>query len=341
MKQAEQQILRQLVRGPKDFWQLITHQDASIKEFVDILNKLEEKKIIRKRNSVFSISEEGRTFIKPYLDSKCPCCEQGINLEGEFSFLREEFKKVAENRPLPRAEYDQGFMRRKDTVKRVIFMYERGDIERREIFILGDDDLLGLALGILNLHKRITIIEIDERVVTFIQKKIREYGFRDIEVLRGDVLKEFSPQLSSQFDTFVTDPPESELGFKFFVRRCMEALKGRESVGYLGLTYLESSLRKWQQFEKFFLEANFVITDILRDFSFYPEGKSYGDQWENSYQSYRVFKELKLPFPEKLWYRSSFVRFQAVGEINLLPLPAIKSFKELYLDKETWATPDL
>jgi len=338
MNRTAGQILRQLARGPKDFWQLIRHQDSSIKEFIQTLKNLEKSQTIKKKGSVFKLNRKN-IKVKPYIDFGCSVDENGVNLAENFNHLKERFRKLARERPLPREDYDQGFMREEDTLKRAIFMYERGDVEGKNIFILGDDDLLSLALGLMGLSNRITVLEADKRITAFITLRAKQFNLQGIEVLEYNALNELPPELRNRYHTFVTDPVETWLGFKVFVGRCIQSLKDRGCSGYFGLTHLEASLQKWYEFEKFLMDCNFVITDILRDFSFYPEDDN---KWQRFYESYRLCKEFSgIGLPKIDWYRSSFVRIEAIDRIDPPELPSSLSSEELYLDEETWATPSV
>lgn len=338
MNRIEQQILRQLVSAPKDFWELIKNQDSSIKEFVEALKRLEKLKIIKREGSIFKLNQKNlKEEPRPYRECRCNCCGQGISLDKDFMDIREEFREMVRGRPSPREDYDQGFMRTEDTLRRATFMYERGDLEKKSIFILGDDDLLSLAIGIMRMSKEITVVEIDERIVDFITGAARKFGLSQIKVLRYDVLEKLPSHLQERYDTFATDPVETWTGFKIFLGRCIQSLRGSGCSGYFGLTHLEASLKKWYEIEKFLLKCNLVITDILRDFSLYPETEN---QWQRFYKSYRLCREIPhLNLPRVDWYRSSFFRVEAVDKIELPSLPTPSSAEELYFDEESWATP--
>lgn len=336
MNRTARQILRQLVKGPKGFWHLIRHQDSSIKEFIDTLRDLEDSKTIKREGSVFKLNTKN-LIAEPYRDFGCEVGEGKFNLSEDFMHLKERFGEVVRERPLPKEDYDQGFMRKEDTVKRAVFMYERGDVEGKDIFILGDDDLLSIALGLMKLARSITVVEADRRIVRFITAKAKELNLQNVQAIEYNALNDLPPDLYGRCHTFVTDPVETWLGFKVFVGRCIQALKGKGCSGYFGLTHLEASLKKWYEFEKFLMDCSFVITDILRDFNFYPEDEN---KWQKFYESYRLCKEVPdVGLPEIDWYRSSFIRIEAVDSINYPKLPPSLSPQQLYFDEETWATP--
>ena len=329
------QILRALKKEPQTFWQLINKQDTHIVEFLQTLKDLLNEHLITYQNHRFYLAKD--LDIQPEKETKCSTCEVGIEIRDYFNEIYREFLNVTKNRPLPTSKYDQGFIRPIDTIKRLAFMYARGDIEGMDIFILGDDDLLSVAIGLTGMAKSVTVVEIDERINRFILDFCEKRGIDNIYVKRYNVIDELPEEAKRRFDVFVTDPVETYTGLFLFVARCMEALKGKGSAGYMGFTHLEASLNKWWKFERFVLDANLVITDIVRDYTYYPESEN---QWRHFYESYEMMKHFDLPLPDVDWYRSSFVRFEAVDDIKVPEVKRPKDLNELYFDEESWATPE-
>ncbi|BAT70831.1 conserved hypothetical protein [Thermosulfidibacter takaii ABI70S6] len=329
------QILRALKKEPQTFWQLINKQDAHIVEFLENIKSLLNEGLISYQNHRFYLAKD--VDIQPEKETKCSTCEVGVEIKEYFREIYEEFLKATKNRPLPTSKYDQGFIRPIDTIKRLAFMYARGDIEGMDIFILGDDDLLSVAIGLTGMARSVTVVEIDERINNFIMDFCEKRGINNIKVKRYNVIEELPEEAKRKFDVFVTDPVETYTGLFLFIARCMEALKGKGSAGYMGFTHLEASLYKWWKFQKFVNDANMVITDIIRDFTYYPENEN---QWLHFYESYEVMKHFDLPIPEVDWYRSSFVRFEAIEDIKVPEVQKPKDLNELYFDEESWATPE-
>ncbi len=334
IERIKRQILRALKGRPLTFWELINHQDGHIAAFFEALNALLQEGIVEYREYRFHLARE--VPLAPLADTLCERCGLGVELKGYWEEIYQKFLTITQNRPLPTSDYDQGFVRPLDTVRRVAYIYQRGDLEETEIFILGDDDLLSIAMGLTRKPKKVVVVEIDERINAFIRDFAQKEGLENIEVYNYNVIEALPENLKRSFDVFVTDPVETKKGLKLFVGRCLEALKGPGSAGYMGFTHREASLRKWYEFEKFILEAGLVITDILRDFAIYPEKEN---QWEDFYRTYEIMKKLELPLPEVDWYKSSFVRFEVVTGPTVPPFDPPKDVRELYFDEESWATP--
>ncbi len=333
MNRVENQVLRALSTGPKTFWELINEQDSHIVDFYETISCLLEKGVIGYRDYHFFIDDN--TEIRKKIDTLCSRCGLGVEVKGYFMDVYERFLAITEERPLPLEEFDQGFIRAMDTVRRMAFIYQRGDLEGARIFILGDDDLLSVAMGLTGMARSITVVEIDERLISFIQEFCSREGIESVSVRHYNVLEELPQEELGQYDVFVTDPVETLKGFKLFVGRCISALEGPGSAGYIGLTHLEASLKKWAAFQSFFLESGLVVSDILRNLATYPEKEN---QFESFYSTYEIMDEMALPIPKVDWYKSSFVRVEAVDTLKA-QIPMVKNFEELYFDDESWATP--
>ncbi|MCS7230240.1 MAG: bis-aminopropyl spermidine synthase family protein [Candidatus Kryptonium sp.] len=326
------QVIHSLSSGPKTFWEIFNRQDGTLKELYLTLNKLMKNNIIKREGEKFYLND--RIQIKSYPDPRCEHCRGGVQIKGEYEKILQIYKSIVKNRPLPSVEYDQGFISSEDAVRRAIFMYERGDIENKAIFILGDDDLVSIAIGLLGVAQKITVLEIDKRLIDFINDVSKEYNL-NIKTINHDVIDSFPKKEMNKYDTFLTDPVETLQGFILFIYRCMQALKKKNSAGYFGLTHIEANLEKWHHIQKFILSTGMVITDIIRDFSYYPEDEN---QWIENYNHYLINKKLKIGIPNTNWFRSSFFRVEAYDKIKLKKLPRLKSTHELYVDDEAWCT---
>ncbi len=335
-------ILSAVQSGRRSLWQLLRVWPYSIKELAQQLERLHAEGWIRPTAqgwSEIALTEEGkrRAAERPLgLENVCPHCQgKGVQVPSDWT---SRFNDIVQNRPLPVAKYDQGFMRAEDAVARVAFIHRMGDLARRDLLLIGDDDLVSIALAITGLAGRIAVIDIDDRLQEFIERANREYQF-DIEFHQLDLRQPLPPEFLAQFDTFITDPVETLPGIELFLSRAASSLRGRDAAGYFGLTTLEASRQKWHHIESLLLRMNLVVTDILRDFSIYPEKEN---QWEQFYTTYEmmILFGVEGTLPDCDWYRSSFIRVEAIAE----PRPTIEgtselSLEELYLDDETVASP--
>jgi len=326
----EYQMLSLLSDGAVSIWKLLDWQDASLPEFFSKLQEMEKKGLIEIKDGEVKITEKGRNAGRlKWEDMKCSRCEgTGYEILEE---IKKEYERIIENRPRPIEKYDQGYISTEGILRKVSFLMERGDLYAN-IFVIGDDDLFSIASALTHIPKRIVAVDIDERIIDFINEVADEYSL-NIEAYVLDLQKE-NENFLHKFDVFVTDPVETLPGIKLFLSRGASSLKGKGS-GYFGLSTLEASRKKWYEIQKMIHDMGFIITDIRRQFSTYPDdGKNFFE-----YQN-------KLPIVRKLsvkvnhnWYKSSLYRIEAIRNPEPLIKGDIVLGKKFYVDDESWATP--
>ncbi|MBC7106669.1 MAG: bis-aminopropyl spermidine synthase family protein, partial [Firmicutes bacterium] len=251
LERVRRQILRSLLDGPKSFWRLIRDQDGHLAHFAAVLGETVREGLVCNSDNRLSLTDKGRKAarewkLEPLQSLACPACRgKGLVLRGRFSEVERRFRELAAGRPPAVPEFDQGWVDPTTTVARVALMYLRGDLEGRDLFILGDDDLTSLAAAITGMAGRIAVLEADERLVAFITEVAAREGLTNLEARQYDVRHPLPAELCGRFDTFVVDPVETLPGIGLFLSRCVQALKGTGSAGYLGLTHLEASHQKW------------------------------------------------------------------------------------------------
>ncbi|MDI9646681.1 MAG: bis-aminopropyl spermidine synthase family protein [Archaeoglobales archaeon] len=337
MDRIKRQILQALLVGEVSVYELIDRQDASLNEFFEVFKELLRENIIEVDRGKVKLTKSGREIAKNLRNFGNYCC---INCEGtgyvinkHFSEILRRYREIVKNRPEAVDVYDQGFISPEGIIRRVEFIHERGDLYGK-IFVVGDDDLFSIAAALTDLPEKIFVVDIDERLVNFINNAAKEYGLR-IEAMVYDVQQAFPEELRRKFDIFVTDPVETIPGLKLFFSRAVSTLKGVGSAGYFGITTLEASRRKWYEIEKMIYDMGFVITDMIRKFSVYPDDE----------RNFFTFQE-KLPIVKNLgvksdypWYKSTFFRIEAVKDPKPLVEGEMKIDEEVYKDEESWATP--
>lgn len=278
------------------------------------------------------LTAEGRLFIakeriSPKKHYPCLCCERrGIDL-SEFSDLIREFDALTVDRPKPVIDYDQGHATTRTVLARIALMAEKGDLAGKKLLVLGDDDLVSLAAGMSGLPEEVVVLEIDERIVRYINDKARCKGL-PIKAFEYDFRQTLPDDLVGAFDTFTTDPPETLEALELVITRGLAGLKGEGCAGYFGLTRTESSLNKWWEFQKLLLcKFNVAITDILEDFNHYVNWDYLLDSVGNDYKFVHVEPKLN-------WYRSSMYRIETVSRPSAIDNNPKARDCELYVDGE-------
>ncbi|MGB7292660.1 MAG: bis-aminopropyl spermidine synthase family protein [Thermodesulfobacteriota bacterium] len=295
------------LKKSKNPWEVIDKSDFPVPAVFESINALEKMGLALVLDNGFVLTDDGKKIAKkvhPVNDISCKTCEgRGIILE-KFSEIKNKFLKVQKRRPVPLRKFDQGYVTPSTTLSRFALAYERGDIYGKEIFVLGDDDLISIALGISRLPKRITVVEIDKRLTDFIQETGVKEGFK-VEVHTFDLRRSIPNEHRNKYDTFFTDPPETLKAADAFIGRGIATLSQSGSAGYFGFTRREASLTKWYELQKMLLKYKIVFTDILHNFNEYT---NWG--YEEDTRAWRL-SPAKVK-PEKNWYRSALYRFETL-----------------------------
>ena len=287
---------------PLDFWELVGRSGELLVEVAPILRELEKLGYVELGETI-RLTEKGKKAVEGLGKGKWICERCRGRRVVPFEDIRKEFERICRNRPKAVREFDQGYVTPEVTLARVAYMDVNADLRGREIIILGDDDLLSVAVGLTGLAKRIAVVEIDKRITDFIEKVANDYGF-DVELLNMDLRKPLPEDFLKSFDVFETDPVENLPGLRMFLGRGIASVRDG-GAGYFGLTRIESSREKWRKVQKMLLEMGAVITDIIPDFSFYENWDYYGEM-----RGFRI-APVKVP-PRTLWYRSALYRIEVV-----------------------------
>ncbi|MEO0087484.1 MAG: bis-aminopropyl spermidine synthase family protein [candidate division WOR-3 bacterium] len=306
-----------------------------LKDTIKVLNKMVKVGLLTSENSHLILTEKGKELYfqikSPFRTGLCEnCLGKRIIINEDFQKILEKFKEIVKERPQPIVEYIQGYMKEEDVIRRTVFMHSYNDLKEKNILIIGDDDLLSVALALTKLPKRIVVLDIDKRLVDFLEEINKKYDLK-IEIFQYNISEPFPKKLKKKFDVFSCEPLETYSGLKLFIGRGINALK-KNGVGYFGLTIQEASYPKWQFIQKFINQSNGVITDMIKGFSSYPV---------NSYESFNceevLLKRLKMVInpsgKEIAWYKSTLIRFEILGEPKNLIKPE-KRYKLIFKDEE-------
>jgi predicted methyltransferase len=316
LERLEAIFLRELAHSNKTVWELLERSNRTLGETISALRRLYKEGLIGEEKGVFYLTEKGKESVnQKELKYKARICEvcggKRIVAEDGFKELMGRFKEIVKERPQPTLDYFQGYMVAEDVIARVALMHHYGDLCGKSIALIGDDDLLSVALALTELPSRITVLDIDKRLGDFIAKVNSKHGF-NIEYFEYDVANPLPKTLAGKFDVFSSEPLETLSGLKAFLIRGIICLK-EGGVGYFGLTLHEASLRKWLETQRLLSKLNCVVTDIIQGFSSYPMDYSTVNYEEFAYNlGFRAEKN-----PGVNWYKSALIRFEALSAPKL------------------------
>lgn len=334
MKRGKRSIIRHLMDTPATLWHLAAEYPGRLLNFVQDLAHLMDEDFVTRCGSEFAITPLGENLAQeegliPRVKVICPGCSgRGLKSQGFFSDVLREFSDIARHRPKPVSKYDQGYVEEPISVDRCLLLYERGDLEGRRVFLLGDDDLTSICMALTGLPKVIRVAEIDERITDFIADVAAKRNL-DISIAQYDVREPLPEGFARDHDVFFTDPVETMPGIGLFLSRCVHSLKGVGSAGYFGLTRLEASKKKWAEIQRMVLDMNFMITDALPSFHRYIL-----DDREQFTQ--RLLKRFCLePGCSSVnWYNATLLRLEAIDEPEPLYTGECQLGEELYIDDD-------
>ena len=302
MNRTSFQLTRRLARSPATLWELIDSCDGPILASYQACQDLVAAGTVEFAGGRFALTEQGRA-------------EYGLFFREGFGEELARYEEIVREVPPSSTDFFQQRIRTPDLFRRIEFMYERGDLADRRVFILGDDDYLSIALALIGLARRITVVEIDTRITSFIERTASRLGL-EVEVSVYNAADPLPAELTGRFDTFVTDPVETSKGFTTTMSRGFAALRHPGAV-YFGLTEIECPPQRWYEFQGMFHRAGLVVTDIIRDHT------RYLDDPDNDPSSFALLRRSPFPvgsLPDYGWYRSSFYRLITVRT----PEPPIK-----------------
>jgi hypothetical protein len=167
---------------------------------------------------------------------------------------------AAAGAPEVKPELDQTHCTVDTKIRRVLRMHETGALAGRRILILGDDDLISVAIAasaeVLGASvARLAVIDSDPEVLAWAGAQISGTG-TEAELIEHDLRQPLPADLAGGFDVACTDPPYTVAGaelflsravaglapepgghvfFSFGARRPEETLRTQELIGAMGL----------------------------------------------------------------------------------------------------------
>lgn len=159
------------------------------------------------------------------------CAGRGSSLPVRLAPAVRDVARLARAAPSPRVELDQCHCTVETKLRRVLALHDSDALVGRRILVLGDDDLVSLALesvvrrfGSARTIANLTVLDVDAAVVRFVRRGLARARF-PASCLRHDLREPLPPALLGGFDTVLTDPPYTAAGGRLFLSRAVEALR--------------------------------------------------------------------------------------------------------------------
>ena len=167
------------------------------------------------------------------VDPDCAACGgRGLIVPDELAATVRRLAVVAGQAPAANVELDQAHCTVETKVRRVLALDEAGALDGKRVLVLGDDDLVSVALRLLaERHgigagiRSLVVVELDGRLRAFLRQRLRGAPFAT-EVVEHDLREPLPDRLRATADTVFTDPPYTTAGASLFVSRAAQAAAG-------------------------------------------------------------------------------------------------------------------
>lgn len=205
--------------------------------------------------------------------SKCSeCSGRGSVLANELAPCVRDIARVAKTAPSLRVELDQCHCTVETKLRRVLALHEADALVGRRILVLGDDDLISLAINSLvrrfgsrSTIAQLTLLDVDPNVVGYARQELASAPF-PVACIEHDLRDPLPARLAGSFDTVLTDPPYTVPGARLFLSRAADALR----VG--GTVLLSFGSRRAEttfQVQRDLTRMGFAIQSLAVDFNQY------------------------------------------------------------------------
>ncbi len=191
------------------------------------------------------------------------------DLESEDRDLKPSLVRLFFDRPAMKLRYEQQFCTPHTTQKRAERMIEALEPGSR-VLVLGDDDLVSLALVELDSKLQVDVLELDPDLVAFLKAK----GGDRFTVLEHNLRHGVPESMREAYDAVTTDPPYADDGMRFFLECAKTSLAPKESSRLFLTTYpglLETPKQFWTDLQDLGLD----IANTRHHFSRYIYNNGY------------------------------------------------------------------
>lgn len=178
--------------------------------------------------------------------------------------------------PGSREALDQVSATPETVVRRAAWLDGMFDLAGRRLLCVGDHDLTSLAMCALNPDLDVTVVDIDERLLEFIDRAATARRLR-LRCLYADCRFGLPEDTARWADIVITDPPYTPEGAQVFLGRGLQGLRDRAG-GRLVMAYGFSDLAPalGAQVQRAVLDLGLVIEVVLPAFNRYQGAQAVG-----------------------------------------------------------------
>ena len=199
-----------------------------------VCNELRKRDIVDHTRPV-RLTDSGRQALggagPPELSARCPRCHgHGLVIPAELAGLAAQLEHAAGGAPEAKRELDQTQCTVATKIYRVLRMHEAGALAGKRILLLGDDDLVSVAIaqftlgtGLAGAPRKITVVDTDPDVLAWAGRQATGTPV-PVELVEHDLRQPLPASLVGSFDVACSDPPYTVAGAELFLSRAVTAL---------------------------------------------------------------------------------------------------------------------
>jgi predicted methyltransferase/DNA-directed RNA polymerase subunit RPC12/RpoP len=200
-----------------------------------VCNELRKRGIVDTQRPV-RLTADGRKAVMAAsggteLRALCAACGgRGLVIPPELAELAETLQHAADGAPEAKAELDQTHCTVASKLGRVLRMHEANALAGQRVLLLGDDDLISVAIakfaafvGNPGMIRRLAVVDTDRAVLDWAARQTAGSAVA-LEVIEHDLRRPLPAGLIDAFDVVATDPPYTVAGAELFLSRAVSAL---------------------------------------------------------------------------------------------------------------------
>jgi len=200
-------------------------------------NELRKRGIVDTRRPV-RFTPAGRSAVEEAnggasIRAVCTACGgRGVVIPAELAGLAEALHIAADGEPGAKTELDQTHCTVTSKLSRVLRLHEARALAGQRILVLGDDDLISVAVAQFAAWsgrpagiRRLAVVDTDQDILDWIGVQAAGTGV-PVELVAHDLREPLPSSLRGGFDVVQTDPPYTVAGAELFLSRAVSALAG-------------------------------------------------------------------------------------------------------------------
>ncbi|MCZ7547687.1 MAG: bis-aminopropyl spermidine synthase family protein [Anaerolineales bacterium] len=217
------------------------------------------------QDNSFSIPNYSTSTMRQH-ELLCKTCNGSLlDIAAIEEKIRPIMEEIILTKPKPSFLFDQRPVTLETVLRRVGYLFWRGDMYRSDIALIGDDDLTSIAIALTRAPKKITVFDIDQRLIDFINKVASDQNLL-IETHLVDINNELPKKYYNQYDVFITDPSPMKIPFTVFLNFGINLLKN-SGVGYI--SFQSSAMEPDLEFQNIITQSKLLLTDLIPYFTEY------------------------------------------------------------------------